>query len=54
MTARNLSRRLKQLEAVITPPIDPPQFMTINFVGPDGKVVDTRVIKVGGRPRETQ
>ena len=52
MTTRNLSQRLKRLEAVITPPSGPPEFMTINFVGPDRQVKSSLVVELSGRVRE--
>ena len=42
MIRRNLARRLEQLEACIVPPGDP-EFMTVNFISPDGEVVDSLV-----------
>ena len=51
MTTRNLSQRLKRLEARITPPSDAPMTMTIQFVGPDREVKSSLVVELG-RVRE--
>jgi hypothetical protein len=47
MTTRNLSQRLKRLEARIIPASEPPMTMTIQFVGPDREVKSSLVVELG-------
>jgi len=46
MIGRTIYRRLEDLEAHLPPPGEP-EFMTLEFVSPDGEIVDTRVLQLG-------
>ena len=46
MIGRTIYRRLEELEACLSPPGEP-EFMTVNFVSPDGEIVDTIVLQLG-------
>ena len=46
MIGRTIYRRLEELEAYLPPPGEP-EFMTLDFVSPDGEIVDTRVLQLG-------
>ena len=46
MIGRTIYRRLEELEAYLSPPGEP-EFMTVNFVSPDGEIVDTIVLQLG-------
>ena len=61
MIGRTIYRRLEELEAYL-PPSGEPQFLTLEFVSPDGEIVDTRVLQLGevrppgrnrGRPKRS-
>ena len=61
MIGRTIYRRLEELEAYLPPPGEP-EFMTLEFVSPDGEIVDTRVLQLGevrppgrnrGRPKRS-
>ena len=61
MIGRTIYRRLEELEAYLPPPGEP-EFMTLDFVSPDGEIVDTRVLQLGkvhppgrkrGRPKRS-
>jgi hypothetical protein len=54
MTTRNLSQRLKRLEARTAPASQAPMLMTIDFIGPDRQVKSSLVIKVFACVRKKQ
>jgi hypothetical protein len=54
MTTRNLSHRLKRLEARMAPASQAPMIMTIDFIGPDRQVKRSLIIKVFACVRRKQ
>ncbi len=47
MINRTFFRRLERLETRLSP-LDAPETITISYISPDGEVVDTHKINVGG------
>jgi hypothetical protein len=48
MISRNLTRRLEGLESRIVPLDKPQRILTLEFVEPGGRVVETKEIILGG------
>jgi hypothetical protein len=48
MISRSLARRLEDLESRVVPVDEPQQVLTLEFVKPDGRIVETREIILGG------
>jgi hypothetical protein len=48
MISRNLARRLENLESRVVPVDEPQPVVTLNYVDPDGQVVETREMILGG------
>jgi hypothetical protein len=50
---RTLVRRMERLEAGLAPAA-PPLVINLQFVSSDGRVVEEREVRVGGRPLPTR
>ena len=50
---RTLVRRMERLEARLAP-ADAPLIINLQFVSSDGRVVEEREVRVGGRPLPTR